>query len=383
MTESPARMVPPASIAELLSRVRAADFELIGPTVDQGAIVYAPIEGANDLPVGKTQAQSAGRYRLESRSDSAWFGYTVGPSTWKRFLHPPRETLFQLRTRDWKIETPKPGPPLAFLGVRACELAAMEIQDRVFTGGEHVDRGYQRRRSSALIIATQCTVSAPTCFCTSMDTGPAIETGYDLLLTECIGPDPERHEFLLEVGTERGFVLADGLEGRDASPAEIAEARGKVEATANSIERQLDTQGLQQLLQDNPNHPRWDDVAERCLACGNCTMVCPTCFCGTVTEVQSLDASTVKRERSWDSCFTTEFTHLHGASVRSSVRARYRQWLTHKFSTWIDQFGSSGCVGCGRCITWCPPGIDVTEELLEIRRGAPQPTPGAEAEENP
>jgi Fe-S-cluster-containing hydrogenase component 2 len=111
-------------------------------------------------------------------------------------------------------------------------------------------------------------------------------------------------------------------------------------------------------------------VAERCLTCGNCTMVCPTCFCTTTEDLTDLADGSGQRSQRWASCFETDFSYLHGGSVRVSGESRYRQWITHKLSTWHDQFGSSGCVGCGRCIAWCPTGIDITAEvgrLAELR----------------
>jgi Fe-S-cluster-containing hydrogenase component 2 len=129
----------------------------------------------------------------------------------------------------------------------------------------------------------------------------------------------------------------------------------------------MDTTGIRDLLYTNFDHPRWDNVAQRCLTCANCTMVCPTCFCTTVEDVSDVTGSHAERWRKWDSCFSQNFSYIHGGSVRSSAKSRYRQWMTHKLASWIDQFGSSGCVGCGRCITWCPVGIDITEEVRAIR----------------
>jgi sulfhydrogenase subunit beta (sulfur reductase) len=131
--------------------------------------------------------------------------------------------------------------------------------------------------------------------------------------------------------------------------------------------RQMDTNGLKELLQGNPTHKQWDDVAARCLTCANCTMVCPTCFCTTVEDHTDLTGQTAERVRRWDSCFTLDFSYIHGGSVRTETKSRYRQWMTHKLASWIDQFGTSGCVGCGRCITWCPVGIDITAEVAAIR----------------
>ena len=147
--------------------------------------------------------------------------------------------------------------------------------------------------------------------------------------------------------------------------------RGSTEIASNASQpRHLDTHDIHDLLLDNLDHPRWDEVAERCLSCANCTMICPTCFCSSVAEVSDLTGEQVRRERTWASCFTAEHSFLNSGVVRNSTSARYRQWLTHKLATWIDQYDTSGCVGCGRCITWCPVGIDLTEEVAAIRETA-------------
>ena len=135
--------------------------------------------------------------------------------------------------------------------------------------------------------------------------------------------------------------------------------------------RAMDTTNIKQLLYDNPEHPQWDKVAGRCLSCANCTMACPTCFCSTVEDVSDLTGKHAERWRKWDSCFSLEFSYIHGGHVRQSTKGRYRQWMTHKLASWQDQFGTSGCVGCGRCITWCPVGIDITEEVKAIRADQP------------
>jgi ferredoxin len=155
----------------------------------------------------------------------------------------------------------------------------------------------------------------------------------------------------------------------------VAAAAAVVAQTASQMGRSLDTAGIKELLQGNPNHPRWDEVAERCLTCGNCTMVCPTCFCTTVEDHNDLTGTSAERVRKWDSCFTLDFSYVHGGSVRNSNKSRYRQWMTHKLASWIDQFGTSGCVGCGRCVTWCPVGIDITAEVAAIR-ATPQAAKG-------
>jgi ferredoxin len=228
-----------------------------------------------------------------------------------------------------------------------------------------VDKDYEARRRDAFIVAVNCGKAGGTCFCVSMGTGPRADSGFDLALTELY--EGGEHRFLVEVGSTRGGDVLEELPHREAEEEDEAAARAVVERTAESMGRSLDTDDIKGLLYGNLEHPRWDEVSERCLTCGNCTMVCPTCFCSTVEDVTDLAGTEAERTRVWDSCFTLDHSYMHGGSVRNSGRTRYRQWMTHKLASWIDQFGSSGCVGCGRCITWCPVAIDITEEAAAIR----------------
>ncbi|HTR17781.1 MAG TPA: 4Fe-4S dicluster domain-containing protein [Acetobacteraceae bacterium] len=352
----------------LLDALAAQEYDVLGPRVTEGAIIYDRVRDVRDLPAGWTDRQDAGRYVLEKRTDDALFGFAVGPQSWKRFLQPPVETLWTARADNdgFKIEKAEDAPRrLAFIGVRACELHAIAIQDRVFCGGPYTDEAYARRRRDVFLIAVNCGQAGGTCFCVSMRTGPKAESGFDLALTELI--DARRHEFLVEIGSDAGAELLRAVPHRAAAEADIAAAEAVVARTESQMGRHMETDGLKELLQSNLNHPRWDDVAERCLTCGNCTMVCPTCFCTTVEDHSDLTGTFAERVRKWDSCFTMDFSYIHGGSVRKTARSRYRQWITHKLATWIDQFGTSGCVGCGRCITWCPVGIDITAEAAAIR----------------
>jgi sulfhydrogenase subunit beta (sulfur reductase) len=362
------------ALEQIIGILARRSFRVVGPTVRDGAIVYDTVAHMEDFPAGWTDRQDAGRYRLERRGDNALFGYAVGPHSWKRFLHPPVERLWQAR-RDGDgfsiVENDEDATPLAFIGVRACELHAILIQDRVLLAGHYLDKSYKTRRDHAFIIAVNCGQAGGTCFCVSMDAGPKVEAGYDLALTELV--DDRRHIFVVEIGSAAGRDLIAELPHRSASEDEIAAAERVVAQTTAQMGRTLDTDGLKELLQANPNHPRWDEVAGRCLTCGNCTNVCPTCFCTTIDDTSDLSGCTAERVRRWDSCFTLDFSHVHGGNVRSTARSRYRQWMTHKLAHWIDQFGTSGCVGCGRCITWCPVGIDITEEAAAIRASLPPP----------
>jgi ferredoxin len=367
MPDVPTSVIDPQALDALIAALRARGYRVLGPTLREGAIVYEELESAAELPVGWTDMQDGGRYRVERREDEARFGYAVGPHSWKQFLLPPRLRLWQARQNGQGAleveEEPLDETPLAFLGVRSCELHAIETQDRVFTGGPVVDRDYAARRDGAFLVAVNCFEPGGTCFCVSMGTGPKAERGYDLALTEILDGE---HRFLVEVGSERGAEVVAELPRRDAAPEDLGAAGAAIDGAVRKMGRQLDATDLHGLLRRNLEHPRWDDVAERCLTCGNCTMVCPTCFCTTVEDTTDL-AGQAERVRLWDTCYSVDYSHIHGGPIRPSGRSRYRQWLTHKFGTWHDQFGTSGCVGCGRCITWCPVGIDVTEELTAIR----------------
>ncbi|MCL4863719.1 MAG: 4Fe-4S dicluster domain-containing protein [Caldilineaceae bacterium] len=357
----------------LLDALRARGYQTIGPTVRDGAIVYDEVTTMTDLPVGWGDEQAGGRYRLRRRNDEALFGYTVGPQGWNRFLHPPVLRLWQAQRtagQQFVIVPEERDPPrYAFFGVRACELYAIQIQDRVFLHGAYVDPDYQVRRENAFVVAVNCSQAGGTCFCVSMASGPQVGDGFDLALTEVV--EGERHYFVVAVGTEKGKAVLDDVPHRAASTAEVETATRIVAETAAHMGRTLETAGLKELLYRNLEHPHWDEVASRCLTCGNCTLVCPTCFCTTVEDVTDLTGQQAERWRKADSCFTTEFSRIYSGSVRASAKARYRQWMTHKLASWVDQFGTFGCVGCGRCITWCPVGIDITEEARASRTGEP------------
>ena len=348
--------------------LRDEGYTVVAPVIREGAIVYDEVTTLDELPAGWTDEQDAGHYRLRRRDDEALFGFAVGPQSWKKYLHPERLRLWRAQ-RDSNgiriIDERQPAPKFALLGVRSCELHAMAIHDTVFLSTTHADGDYAIRREHALIIAVNCVQAGGTCFCTSMDTGPEARAGFDLVLTEIIDDGP--HRFLAAAGSAKGEQLLGKFAHSPAGDGDVAAASAGIDHARQHMGRALDTVGIKSLLQDNPEHPRWDAVAERCLSCANCTLVCPTCFCTTVEDVTELDGDHAERWRRWDSCFTLDFSYVHGGSVRTTTKARYRQWLTHKLAHWVDQFGSSGCVGCGRCVTWCPVGIDLTEEVAAMQ----------------
>ncbi|MGM0577662.1 MAG: 4Fe-4S dicluster domain-containing protein [Myxococcota bacterium] len=367
MSHTPPRVLAREGLDALIRALADDGYRVIGPTVREAAIVHDDLASTGDLPEGWTDEQEAGTYRLRRRDDAALFGFNSPAMSWKRFLHPPQQTLLRVsRDPERGLRFEPAAPPaerMAFVGVRACDLAAIRVLDRVLQDGTWRDPRYATRREGVLVVSVTCAEAGATCFCASMGTGPRPGEGFDLSLTEILDGE---HRFVVEVGSEAGRSILERLSSREASEEEVAAIDRAARQAEAQMGRHVETEGIRELLQDHPEHPRWDDVAARCLTCANCTMVCPTCFCSSVEDHTDL-AGGATREQRWESCFTLRHSQLHGGPARRSTKARYRQWLTHKVSTWHDQFGSSGCVGCGRCITWCPVGIDITEEIAAIR----------------
>jgi NAD(P)H-flavin reductase len=362
--------LPRARLDALLDLLHEGGRTVVGPTVRDGNLVLDVIATVDDLPIGWRDEQAPGRYRLVPSGSQRAFDVVNGQMSPKQFTFPPRQPVGTMQ-RDadgavrFAVAAPDP-PRLALLGVRACELAALGIQDRVLAGGTFVDEDYRARREATLVVAVQCTRAGSACFCASMGTGPEVRGGHDLAMTEL------DDGFVVIAGSPAGERLLARLPGRLATPSEEATAAADVAAARAAQGDPVVIEGLRDRLMDQLDSPRWAEVAERCLACANCTMVCPTCFCTSTAITSDLDGRVSAAERQWDSCFSAGFAKVAGGNFRPERSDRYRQWLTHKFATWVDQFGTYGCVGCARCITWCPVGIDVREELAAI---APPATP--------
>jgi ferredoxin len=360
----------------LMDVLAGRGYAVIGPVVKDGAIDYGPVRTISDLPVGWGDEQAPGSYRLRRRDDGMVFGYANGAQSVKPVFFPANEVIWRGRRDDEGNVEPRreeaDDGPYAVLGVRSCDLHALGIHDTVLLGRRFADASYAVRRADAFVVAVTCSDPAGTCFCVSMGTGPRPTAGrgapFDLAMTEIL--DAAGHRFLLEAASERGVEVLREVGGRIADDRDRADAASVAESAAGRMGRKMDTAGLKDLLYASADSPMWDEVATRCLSCSNCTMVCPTCFCTDVQDITDLAGDSVQRERVWDSCFDSQHSYLHGGSVRRTTKARYRQWMTHKLASWIDQFGTSGCVGCGRCIAWCPAGIDITEQAAVLREEA-------------
>jgi ferredoxin len=367
MTQSPiGRVLATGEFDRLIPLLVDRGFRVIAPVARDGTIILDEVTETGQIPIGWGDAHGAGTYAIHRRDDDAYFAYTVGPRSMKSFLFPPVQVLLSVERTDAGLafrSTPLPEVPHAFVGVRPCELAAAAVQDVVFIEGPYPDPAYATRRTSAFTVAVNCAVAGATCFCSSMGTGPRATAGYDLVVTEVL--DGETHEFVVESGSAAGAEILDLLGGRMIHDDDRARVEAITRDTVAHMGRVMPEDRTRALLTDREDDPMWESIALRCLACANCTLVCPTCFCSTVEDATDLSGAAV-RTRRWDSCFSLEFSNLHGTPVRTSTASRYRQWMTHKLASWYDQFGSSGCVGCGRCITWCPVGIDITAEIAHV-----------------
>jgi ferredoxin len=374
MTDHQRRSLGIDGLERLIAELGRRDFEVYGPQVRNGVITHDLLRSVDELPSGWTDEQSGGSYRLVHRDDGARFGYAVGPESWKPLLHPSRTKVWTMtRTADGALDVtmtePEP-PPRAFVGVKPCELAAIAKQDHVLLDGDHPDPSYRANRRDTFLVVVNCGDPADTCFCPSMGTGPATGAGHDLALTELV--DGSSVRYVVDVGSDRGADVLAAIGAAPATASEIAAAEAVVAEAERRITRRLETGGLEELLDETLESEHWAAVAERCLTCANCTLVCPTCFCTDLVDVTDLAGEHSERWRVWDSCFSLDYSHLGPGPHRASAASRYRQWLTHKLGTWHAQFGESGCVGCGRCITWCPVGIDLTEEVVALRAASPE-----------
>ncbi|MBO3839490.1 MAG: 4Fe-4S dicluster domain-containing protein [Thermoproteota archaeon] len=321
--------------------------------ISKGYSLFAPV---------KREARSTFKRIGENQVDEVSLDYirTTMPPL-KTLLIPPKETL--LRIKDGMIEEVLPNSEdrTAILGVHPCDVNAMNLLERVYTDRPR-DPYFEARRKSLLIIALNCNNADEYCFCTSFGTGPSLEEGFDLILTD-LGD-----RFLVEVGSRKGSELIGDFYMPRASSADLMEKDETIRRVKGMIKRHVNTAGLQRIMTGALYNPIWNELAGRCTGCGACNMVCPTCFCFNVVDEPELDSGSVLRSRTWDGCLLWEYAEVAlGGNFRRDLSARIRQFVTHKMNYWLNQYGALGCVGCGRCIEQCPAKIDITSVVARLR----------------
>ena len=343
----------------LFDVLHALDYKIVGPVVKDGAIVFDRVTSPRQLARGLIDEQSPGSYQLIASHSPRYFDWNTGPQALKPFLFKPRQTLWTCDVDDRNLvfnQCAVEAEKLAFIGVRACDLAALALQDKHFLQGAYQDEFYQAQREQMLIVAVNCSRSGNQCFCVSTGDGPEACFYYDIVLDEL------DEGFLLEGGSEKGQQVMAQLPLTPATAAQQITAEQQVKSAAEAQKKKMPRKsqlaGLIKVLDSD----RWQAVAERCLACGNCTLVCPTCFCSKQESESDISLASASQVRLWDSCFSEDHSYIFGKTVRPTIASRYKQWLIHKLVAWQQQYGRSGCVGCGRCITWCPAAIDLVEE---------------------
>lgn len=355
--------LPRENFDDLVRHLQKAGYQVIAPKVLDGAILLGEVQSPDEIARGRKDEQERGSYRLEETHPDLRFDHAVGMNNPRRFFFPPQQRLYEFHVEDSQFildAGPPQVPRMAFLGLRPCDLAAMKVLDTALGCRDAgpprctTEETYNEARRNAVVVAINCTRPSKTCFCASIGTGPAATDGFDLALTEL------RSGYLVECGSETGARILGAIPVREPAPAELELAELKLQNAREHMGRRLTATraGLDAAIES----PHWDDVAERCFSCGNCTLVCPTCFCSTVSDSTDIETGRITRTRTWESCFNHQFTYTTAGPVRNTVRGRYRHWMRHKLACWVDQFGCGGCVGCGRCITWCPAGIDFTAE---------------------
>jgi len=267
----------------------------------------------------------------------------------KAFFLPQSETLLTYNRRLNQLETPtlQVSPRIIF-GIRPCDAHAIPLLDTVFATQENPDPYWQARREQTVLIGLGCNLPATTCFCTSVESGPFAQAGLDALLTD-LG-----EAYLVETFTERSEVLFTNL--LPAEPSDKEKALTIQQQAKAMLEPVFTTDGLKEHLDQIFDSKLWGEFAQSCLGCGICTFLCPTCFCFDIVDEAQRD----ERVRNWDTCmFRVYSLEASGHNPRPTRAERTRQRLMHKFSYWLEYAHQLGCTGCGRCVRYCPVGLDI------------------------
>ncbi len=282
----------------------------------------------------------------------------------KELMFPQTETLFKYRvgSTDIEPEVPEESAKRLVFGIRPCDAMAYTIVDHLYSW-DFPDPYYQKRRESTVLFGLACAEPMSSCFCPSLGGGPASEKGLDALMFD-LGDT-----FYVKTITDSGEEAAKAMGLEAASETEVKAAQAQEAEALAGIKRSIDTEGIPEKLPALYDHPFWEQFSDRCLSCGICTFLCPTCHCFDIQdEVEAFDG---RRARMWDTCMFAEYTaHTSGHNPRPTRKERTRNRISHKYSYFPEKFDVIACVGCGRCIYFCPVNIDILD-ILEKSKQAP------------
>lgn len=338
------------------------EYTVVAPELNDGVIKYEESTDFEKIPAGYKQFEFAGSYQI-FKSSNRFFSYIRPYNNLKYFLRPPSIKLLTVIEKDGNLEFSyqEQRKKIAFFDIRRCDLKALSILDKVYLNENYPDSYYKSLREDIFIVGVDCAEAGDVCFCNSMDIDFDSFYSADMFITEI------DDGFLVDTVSKKAEHLVEGLGLSTPTKEDLAKRQEIKRRFKESFKKKLDTANLKEILYQKIEHPYWEEIGKRCLSCANCTQVCPTCFCFDIKEINSLDMKKSERFAVWDSCFNQTFATVHKFNIRDSIASRYRQWLMHKMAYWQDQFGDFGCVGCGRCITWCPAKIDIHIETVKLR----------------
>ncbi len=282
----------------------------------------------------------------------------------KDFFFPQTEDMMEFKVEGKNIEvidTRKASEDFVVFGVRACDVKAFDILDRVFLV-EPRDSYYATKREHGIIVSLACNKPSETCFCTAFGIDPA-NPAADVTVWKT------ETEVFWQANTEKGENLLKSISAftEECTDEKVNEEKEKINSIMKKLPlADLDTSkfggGKTEELFDIPE---WDELSESCLGCGTCTFVCPTCQCYDIKDFNT--GKGVIRYRCWDSCMYSEFTRMAHGNNRNSQKERFRQRFMHKLVYYPENNdGIFGCVGCGRCLSRCPISMNIVKVMKKI-----------------
>jgi sulfhydrogenase subunit beta (sulfur reductase) len=311
-------------------------------------------------PVELAEGVSAYR-KIESPEEASLASHNTQKSAKEAFF-PQSEVMFRYEkegNRTQVTSTEEVNRPRLILASRPCDIQAFSMLDQVFSAKEYTDVYFLKKREKTTIVGFACNDPLSTCFCTSTGGGPFTREGSDIFLVD-LGDT-----YLVEFLTEKGKALSQNEFLREASEGDVARAKKLEEEASKRMTVPVHLDGIETKLEQMLENPFWDRIHEKCLGCGACTFLCPTCHCFDISDEASQKGG--QRVRNWDTClFSLYSMETSGHNPRPSGRERTRQRLMHKFNYFPKNFQKIACVGCGRCILYCPVNFDIRQAIAEI-----------------